>query len=45
MADGLAARYAGTATRAASYVGAGEWRRDSKTIGAWGELAKALRSA
>ena len=45
VADGLAARYSGTATRVGSYFGAGEWRRDPKTIGAWGELAKALRSS
>lgn len=42
VADGLIARYRGTATRLVSYVAGMAWGRDPKALGAWGELARAV---
>jgi probable F420-dependent oxidoreductase len=44
VADGLAARYAGTASRVVSYFAGNQWARDPGSIRKWGELAAALRS-
>jgi len=43
VADALATRYAGTATRVVSYFAGMAWRRDPAALGAWGELGRALR--
>ncbi|MDQ2650974.1 MAG: TIGR03617 family F420-dependent LLM class oxidoreductase [Actinomycetota bacterium] len=45
VADGLIARYQGTATRIVSYFAGMAWGRDDKALGKWGELAKAVRAA
>ena len=45
VADGLVTRYKGTATRVVSYFAGMAWARDASSIGPWGELAKAVRSA
>jgi hypothetical protein len=45
VADGLIARYQGSATRVVSYFAAMAWGRDPKALGPWGELAKAVRAA
>jgi probable F420-dependent oxidoreductase len=44
VADGLIARYQGSATRVVSYFAAMAWGRDPKALGPWGELAKAVRA-
>ncbi len=43
VADGLADRYAGTATRVVSYFAGMAWTRNPTSLGAWGELGRALR--
>ncbi len=45
VADGLVARYSGTATRVVSYFAGMAWARDAASIGPWGELARAVRGA
>jgi probable F420-dependent oxidoreductase len=40
IADGLVARYAGTATRVVSYFAGLAWSRDPAVLGPWGELAR-----
>jgi alkanesulfonate monooxygenase SsuD/methylene tetrahydromethanopterin reductase-like flavin-dependent oxidoreductase (luciferase family) len=42
VADGLATRYEGTATRLVSYFAGMAWARDPSTLGPWGELARTL---
>jgi probable F420-dependent oxidoreductase len=42
VADGLADRYRGTATRVVSYFAGMAWTRDPTSLGAWGELRSAL---
>jgi probable F420-dependent oxidoreductase len=42
VADGLAARYSGTATRLVSYFAGMAWTRDPTALGPWGELGRAL---
>src|SRR3954470_12795271 len=41
VADGLSARYGGTATRLVSYFAGMAWTRDANALGPWGELASA----
>lgn len=45
VADGLVARYRGVASRLVSYFAGAAWQQDHKSLGAWGELARAVRSA
>ncbi|MDP1820575.1 MAG: TIGR03617 family F420-dependent LLM class oxidoreductase [Acidimicrobiales bacterium] len=45
VADGLVRRYEGTATRVVSYFAGMAWARDESSLGAWGELAKAVAAA
>lgn len=45
VADGLIARFHGTADRVVSYFTAHAWAQDPASIGKWGELARALRAA
>jgi len=40
VADGLVARYAGTATRLVSYFAGMAWAQDPSSLGPWGELAR-----
>jgi probable F420-dependent oxidoreductase len=42
VADGLVDRYRSTATRVVSYFAGMAWRRDPRSIGPWGELARAV---
>jgi len=43
VADGLVARYEGTATRLVSYFAGMAWARDEAALGPWGELARAVQ--
>src|SRR3546814_20893655 len=45
VADNLIERYQGTATRIVSYFAGMAWARDEHALGAWGELARAIRAA
>jgi len=45
VAEGLVARYQGTATRIVSYFAGMAWARDEAALGPWGELARAVRAA
>ncbi len=45
VADRLALRYQGVATRLVLYFAGTAWVRDPVSIGRWGELARALRGA
>ena len=45
VADALTGRYAGSATRLVSYFAGMAWARDESTLGAWGELARAVQLA
>ena len=45
VADGLVARYQGTANRIVSYFAGMAWARDETALGPWGELARAVRAA
>ncbi len=45
LADRLIDRYRGTAARVVMYLAEDSIRRDPGTIGAWGEVARAVRSA
>jgi alkanesulfonate monooxygenase SsuD/methylene tetrahydromethanopterin reductase-like flavin-dependent oxidoreductase (luciferase family) len=45
VADGLVARYRGTATRVVSYFAGMAYARDPASIGPWGELARAVTSS
>jgi probable F420-dependent oxidoreductase len=40
VADGLVARYQGTATRLVSYFAGMAWQRDPAALGPWGDLAR-----
>jgi probable F420-dependent oxidoreductase len=42
VADRLVERYQGTATRVVSYFAGMAWARDERSLGPWGELAKAV---
>jgi probable F420-dependent oxidoreductase len=42
VADRLVERYEGTATRVVSYFAGMAWARDERSLGPWGELAKAV---
>ena len=44
VADGLATRYHGVATRLVSYFAGIAWGRDPASLGPWGELARTLTS-
>lgn len=43
VADGIRARYAGTATRVVSYFAGMAWSRDPAALRPWGELARAVQ--
>ena len=43
VAANLTDRYKGTATRVVSYFAGMAWARDERTLGPWGELARAVR--
>jgi probable F420-dependent oxidoreductase len=45
VADGLAERYRGTATRIVSYFAGMAWVRDAAALGPWGELARTVAAA
>jgi probable F420-dependent oxidoreductase len=44
VADGLIARYRGVATRVVSYFAGMAWAREPASLGAWGEVARAVRA-
>ncbi|MDQ2709508.1 MAG: hypothetical protein M3Z25_18625 [Actinomycetota bacterium] len=43
MSDALADRYRGTAKRIVLYLAAEGFEEDPKTMGRWGEIARAIR--
>jgi probable F420-dependent oxidoreductase len=45
VADGLIARYRGTADRLVSYFAGMAWQRDPRALGPWGELGRAVTSS
>jgi probable F420-dependent oxidoreductase len=45
VADGLIARYRGTADRLVSYFAGMAWQRDPASLGPWGELGRAVTSS